>query len=220
MCAVGAINAAQDPAAVPFFARTRQSPLTLAAAPCVRLRERVSILCLCNTDHPAGSRIRKQDPWELEGHGQYVPPRLPPPQASISYAADGISYAAILDTTSQRYIVCFWRCEPTTSEPYVRYRIIPMLHCTSYATSSKNVQCHIRCRTYDWQEQAKNVRYRTFFGDIVRCTYDVVKKTYDVVYDIVYDIVRQNGKNLYFEVRYRTSDIRYRIRYRIRYIHE
>ena len=45
-------------------------------------------------------RIRKQDPWELEGHGQYVPPRLPPPQASISYATDGISYATILHTTS------------------------------------------------------------------------------------------------------------------------
>ena len=99
-CYQVSINAAQDPEAVPFFARTRQSPLTLAAAPCARLRERVSILCLCNTDHPAGPRIRKQDPWELEGHGQYVPPRLPPPQASISYAADGISYAAILDTTS------------------------------------------------------------------------------------------------------------------------
>ncbi len=38
--------------------------------------------------------------------------------------------------------------------------------------------------------------------------------------DIVYDIVLQNGKNLYFDVRYRTSNVRYRIRYRIRYIHE
>jgi hypothetical protein len=100
MCAVGAINAAQDPEAVPFFARTRRSPLTLAAAPCARLRERGSTLCLWNTDHPAGPRIRKQDQWELERHGQYVPPRLPPPQASIAYAADGISYPAILDTTS------------------------------------------------------------------------------------------------------------------------
>ena len=81
--------------AVPIFAHARQSPPTLAAAPCARLRERGSTLCLCNTDHPAGPRIRKQDPWELEGHGQYVPPRLPPPQASISYATDGISYATI-----------------------------------------------------------------------------------------------------------------------------
>ncbi len=32
MCAVGAINAVQAPEAVPIFARTRQSPLTLAAA--------------------------------------------------------------------------------------------------------------------------------------------------------------------------------------------
>jgi hypothetical protein len=56
--------------------------------------------------------------------------------------------------------------------------------------------------------------------DIVRCTYDVVKKTYDVVYNIVHDIVRQNGKNLYFDVRCRTLDVRYRIRYRIRYKHE
>ena len=61
MCAVGAINAAQDPAAVPFFARTRQSPLTLAAAPCARLRERGSTLCLCNTDHPAGPKSRPED---------------------------------------------------------------------------------------------------------------------------------------------------------------
>ena len=28
----------------------------------------------------AGPRIRKQDPWKLEGHGQYVPQRLPQPQ--------------------------------------------------------------------------------------------------------------------------------------------
>ncbi len=62
-----------------------------------------------------------------------------PPQASILYAADGISYATILDTTSWQHIVCFWRCEPTTSEPYVRYCIIPMLPGTSYATSSKNI---------------------------------------------------------------------------------
>ena len=163
--------------AVPIFAHTRQSPPTLATAPCARLRERGSTLCLCNTDHPAGPRIRKQDPWELEGHGQYVPPRLPPPQASISYATYGISYATILHTTSLRYVVCFWRCEPTTSEPYVRYRIIPMLHCTSYATSSKNVRYRIRCRTSKWQEPVKNVRYRTLFGDIVRSTYDVVRKT-------------------------------------------
>jgi hypothetical protein len=90
MCAVRAINAAQDPQAVPFFARTRRSPLTFAAAQCARLRERGSTLCLCNANHPAGPRIRKQDPWELEGHGQYVPQRLPPPQASISYATYGI----------------------------------------------------------------------------------------------------------------------------------
>jgi hypothetical protein len=38
------------------------------------LRERGFTLCLCNTNHQAGPRIRKQDPWELEGHGQYVPP--------------------------------------------------------------------------------------------------------------------------------------------------
>jgi hypothetical protein len=50
--------------------------------------------------HPAGQRIRKQDQWELEGHGQYVPPRLPPPQASISYATYGILYATILHTMS------------------------------------------------------------------------------------------------------------------------
>ena len=96
----------------------------------------------------------------------------------------------------------FWRCEPTTSEPYVRYRIIPMLHCTSYATSSKNVRYCIRCRTSKWQETGKNVRYRTFYGDIVRCTYDVVQKTYDVVYDIVYDIARTTGKK-----RVKTYDI-------------
>ncbi len=79
-----------------------RSPHThiLAAAQCARLRERGSTLCLCNTNHPAGPRIRKQDPWELEGHGQYVPPRLPPPQASISYATYGILYATILCTTS------------------------------------------------------------------------------------------------------------------------
>ncbi len=59
-----------------------------------------------------------------------------------------------------------------------------------------------------------------FFGDIVYLTYDVVQKTYDVVYEIVYDIVHQNGKNLYFNVRYRTSNVGYRIRYRIRYMHE
>ncbi len=88
------------PGAVPIFAHTRRSPLTLAAAQYARLRERGSSLCLCNTNHPAGPRIRKQDPWELEGHGQYVPPRLPPPQASISCATDGISYATILHTTS------------------------------------------------------------------------------------------------------------------------
>jgi hypothetical protein len=95
-----------------------------------------------------------------------------------------------------------------------------MLPCTSYATSSTNVQCRIRCRTSKWQEPVKNVRYRTFFGDIVRCTYDVVQITYDVVYDIVYDIARTTGKNLYFDVRCRTSDVRYRIRYRIQYMHK
>jgi hypothetical protein len=78
----------------------------------------------------------------------------------------------------------------------------------------------MRWRTSKWQEPVKNVRYRTFFTDIVRCTYDVARKTYDVEYDIVYYIVRQNGKNLYFDVQYRTSNVRYRIRYRIRYIHE
>ncbi len=100
LCAVGAINAVQSPEAVPILARTRRSPLTLAAAQYARLRERGSTLCLRNTNHPAGPRIRKQDPWELERHGQYVPPRLPPPQASISYATYGISYATILPMTS------------------------------------------------------------------------------------------------------------------------
>ena len=100
LCAVGAINAVQAPGAVPIFARTRRSPLTLAAAQYARLRERGSTLCLCNTNHPAGPRMRKQDPWELEGPGLYVPQRLPPPQASISYATYGISYATILHTTS------------------------------------------------------------------------------------------------------------------------
>jgi hypothetical protein len=70
----------------------------------------------------------------------------------------------------------------------------------------------MQCRTSKWQEPVKNVLYSTFFTNIVRCTYDVVQKTYDVVYDIVYDIVLQNGKNLYFDVRYRTSNVRYRIR--------
>jgi hypothetical protein len=59
-----------------------------------------------------------------------------------------------------------------------------------------------------------------FFAISYAYTYDVVRETYNVVYDIVYDIVRQNGKNLYFDVRYRTSDVRHRIRHRIRYIHE
>jgi hypothetical protein len=87
MCAVGAINAAQDPEAVPFFARTRQSPLTvtLAAAPCARLRERVSILCLCNTDHPAGPRIRKQDPWELR-HRRWQESRCDVPTCTRRFA--------------------------------------------------------------------------------------------------------------------------------------
>ena len=46
----------------------------------------------------------------------------------------------------------FLAMRATTSEPYVRYRIIPMLPCTSYATSSKNVRCRIRCRIKKWQE--------------------------------------------------------------------
>jgi hypothetical protein len=91
---------------------------------------------------------------------------------------------------------------PTTSEPDVRDRIIPMLSGTSYATSSKNVRYRIRCRTSKWQETGKNVRHRTFFGDIVCCTYDVVQKTYDVVYDIVYNIARTTGKK-----RVKTYDI-------------
>jgi hypothetical protein len=62
MCAVRAINTAQDPEAVPIFVRTRLSPLTLAAAQCARLRERGSTLCLCNTNNLALPRIRKQDP--------------------------------------------------------------------------------------------------------------------------------------------------------------
>ncbi len=82
-CAVGAINAAQDPAAVPFFACTRQPPLTLAAVPCARLREleRGSTLCLCNTDHPAGPRIRKQDSG-LVGAGGAWPVRPAAPAAA------------------------------------------------------------------------------------------------------------------------------------------
>jgi hypothetical protein len=91
---------------------------------------------------------------------------------------------------------------PTTSEPDVRDRIIPMLSGTSYATSSKNVRYRIRCRTSKWQETGKNVRHRTFFSDIVCCTYDVVQKTYDVVYDIVYNIARTIGKK-----RVKTYDI-------------
>ncbi len=103
-----------------------------------------------------------------------------------------------------------------TLEPYVRYRVIPMLHCTSYATSSKNVRCRIR-RTYDWQEQLKNVRYRMFFGDIVRCTYDVVQKTYDIAYDIVYYIARTTGKNsiLTYNIVHQKYDIVYDIVYDI-----
>jgi hypothetical protein len=106
-----------------FFAHTRQSPLTLAAAPCARLRERGSTLCLCHhTDHQAGPRIRKQDRWELGGHGQYVPPRLPPPQASISYAADGYSMLRywIRRCSAISYVFGDVRhCEPTTFEPYL-----------------------------------------------------------------------------------------------------
>ena len=81
----------------------------------------------------------------------------------------------------------------------------------------KNVRCRIRRRTYDWQEQVKNVLYRTFFGDIVRCTYDVVQKTYDIVYDIVYDIARTTGKNsiLTYDVVRQTYDIVYDIVYDI-----
>ena len=124
-----------------------------------------------------------------------------------------------MHTTSLHYIVCFRRCEPTTSEPFVRYRIIPMSHYTSFATSSKTVLYCMQCRTYDKQETVKSVWYRTFYGYIVLCTNDVVKKqtislwslpyttlytisqvqlartsilTYDIVrrtYDIVYDIV-------------------------------
>ncbi len=71
--------------------------------------------------------------------------------------------------------------------------------------------------TYDWQEQVKNVQYRSVFGDIVRCTYDVVQKTYDVEYDIVYDVARTIGKNsilTYYIVR-RTYYIVYDIVYYI-----
>ncbi len=75
----------------------------------------------------------------------------------------------------------------------ISYNADVALHIVS--TLSKNVRCRIRCRTYDWPEQVKNVRYRTFSGDIVRCTYDVVQKMYDIVYDIVYYIARTTGKN-------------------------
>ena len=40
------------------------------------------------------------------------------------------------------------------------------------------------------------------------------------MYDIVYDIARKTGKNLYFDIQHRTSDIQYRVRYRMRYMHE
>ncbi len=80
---------------------------------------------------------------------------------AIQYTIYGISYATILHTMSQHYIVCFRRCEPTISEPYVRYRIIPMLHYTSYATSSKNVRYHMRSR----MSNGKNL-YKTY--NIVR----------------------------------------------------
>ncbi len=90
LCVQWVLSRLQEQFLFSSFARTRRSPLTLAAAQYARLRKRGSTLCLCNTNHPAGQRIRKQDPWELEGHGQYVPPLLPQPQASISYATDGI----------------------------------------------------------------------------------------------------------------------------------
>jgi hypothetical protein len=52
-------------------------------------------------------------------------------------------------------------------------------------------------------------RYRTLY---IRCrTKNVRHRMYNV---------RQNGKNLNLDVRYRTSNVRYRIRYRIRNIHE
>ena len=64
-----------------------------------------------------------------------------------------------------------------------------------------------------------------FFGDIVRCTYDVVEKTYDVVYDIVYDIVYDNVTTSYvkmartciltYDIVCRTYDIVYDIVYDI-----
>jgi hypothetical protein len=72
------LSTRQDPEAVPFFARTRQPPLTLAAVPCARLRERGSTLCLCNTDHPAGPRIRKQDSGPVGARGAWpVRPAAP-----------------------------------------------------------------------------------------------------------------------------------------------
>ena len=114
--------------AVPIFAHTRQSPPTLAAAPCARLRERGSTLCLCNTDHPAGPRIRKQDPWELEGHGQYVPPRLPPPQASISRMLR-MAYRMLRYCIRRRSAISYVLGDVNQQHqsPYVLYRIIPML---------------------------------------------------------------------------------------------
>jgi hypothetical protein len=77
--------------------------------------------------------------------------------------------------------------------------------------------CRIRCRTYDWQEQVKNVRYRFLAISYAVRTYDVVQKTYDIVYDIVYDITRTTGKNsilTYYIVR-QTYDIVYDIVYDI-----
>ena len=41
-----------------------------------------------------------------------------------------------------------------------------------------------------------------FFGDIVRCTYDVAKKTYDVVYDIVYDVVCNIAYDVVYDIVY------------------
>jgi hypothetical protein len=82
LCAEGAINAVQAPRAVPIFVRTRRSPLTLATAQYARARERGSTLCLCNTNHPAGPRIRTQDQWELEGPGGAWPVRPATPAAA------------------------------------------------------------------------------------------------------------------------------------------
>jgi hypothetical protein len=184
MFAVRAINAAQDPDAVPFFARTRRSPLTT--------NTHIGCSTVCQTkekrfytvpvQYRPSCRAEDQEAGPVGAGGAW------PVRPAALAAAPGKHLVCYVWHIVCYDIVCFRRCEPTTSEPYIRYRIIPMLHYTSYATSSKNVRCHMLCRTYDWQEPVKNVRYRTFF---YRC------------------------RTLY--MRCRIKNIRCRIRHRIRY---